>query len=115
MSIERSRSKSIDGQWIRENETREFKYGYAVDGANSVAYQAAVKRLADFKIKNESMYKGMLEAEIRALENHGIFVPERKLEEDVNNRVMMLRMLDKINEPLSSENEKTDGAGFKTM
>ena len=39
MSIESSRSSSIDGQWIRDNETKEFEYGYSRSEDAKTDYQ----------------------------------------------------------------------------
>lgn len=87
MSIENSRSSSIDGQWIRDNETKEFEYGYSRSEDSKTAYQKIVERLALNKIKNELLFKGMLDAQLRLFERDGITISREQLIADINKEV----------------------------
>ena len=87
MSIENSRSSSIDGQWIRDNETKEFEYGYSRSEDAKTAYQKIVERLALNKIKNELLFKGMLDAQLRSFERDGITISREQLIADINKEV----------------------------
>lgn len=92
MSIESSRSSSIDGQWIRENEAKEFKYGYSNGDETKTAYQRAVERLALDKIKNELIFNGKLEAQLRAFARDGITISREQLISDINKEVARQRV-----------------------
>ena len=87
MSIENSRSSSIDGQWIRDNETKEFEYGYSRSDDAKTAYQKIVERLALNKIKNELLFRGMLDAQLRSFERDGITISREQLIADINKEV----------------------------
>lgn len=87
MSIENSRSSSIDGQWIRDNETKEFEYGYSKSEDAKTAYQKIVERLALNKIKNELLFNGMLDAQLRSFARDGITISREQLISDINKEV----------------------------
>lgn len=87
MSIENSRSSSIDGQWIRDNETKEFEYGYSRSEDAKTAYQKIVERLALNKIKNELLFNGMLDAQLRSFARDGITISREQLISDINKEV----------------------------
>ena len=87
MSIENSRSSSVDGQWIRDNETKEFEYGYSRSEDSKTAYQKIVERLALNKIKNELLFRGMLDAQLRSFERDGITISREQLIADINKEV----------------------------
>lgn len=87
MSIENSRSSSIDGQWIRDNETKEFEYGYSKSEDAKTAYQKIVERLALNKIKNELLFNGMLDAQLRSFSRDGITISREQLISDINKEV----------------------------
>lgn len=87
MSIENSRSSSIDGQWIRDNETKEFEYGYSKSEDAKTAYQKIVERLALKKIKNELLFNGMLDAQLRSFARDGITISREQLISDINKEV----------------------------
>ena len=84
MSIEKSRSNSIDEQWIRDNETKEFEYGYSKSEELKTAYQKVVERLALHKIKNELLFNGMLDAQLRSFSRDGITISKEQLIKDIN-------------------------------
>ena len=89
MSLERGRSSSIDGQWIRENETKEFGYGYySNDDEKNATYQSAVESLALFKMKNELLFNGMLEAKLRRFANEGITISKEEFLADIKRAVI---------------------------
>lgn len=87
MSIENSRSSSIDGQWIRDNETKEFEYVYSKSEDAKTAYQKIVERLALNKIKNELLFNGMLDAQLRSFARDGITISREQLISDINKEV----------------------------
>lgn len=87
MSIENSRSSSIDGQWIRDNETKEFEYGYSKSEDAKTTYQKIVERLALNKIKNELLFNGMLDAQLRSFARDGITISREQLISDINKEV----------------------------
>lgn len=87
MSIENSRSSSIDGQWISDNETKEFEYGYSKSEDAKTAYQKIVERLALNKIKNELLFNGMLDAQLRSFARDGITISREQLISDINKEV----------------------------
>lgn len=87
MSIEKSRSNSIDEQWIRDNETKEFEYGYSKSEELKTAYQKVVERLALHKIKNELLFNGMLDAQLRSFSRDGITISKEQLIKDINKEV----------------------------
>lgn len=87
MSIEKSKSSSIDGQWIRDNESKEFEYGYSRSDDAKTAYQIIVERLALNKIKNELLFNGMLDAQLRTFASDGITISREQLIDDINKEV----------------------------
>ena len=87
MSIENSRSSSIDGQWIRDNETKEFEYGYSRSEDAKTAYQKIVERLALNKIKNELLFNGMLDAQLKSFARDGITISREQLISDINKEI----------------------------
>lgn len=108
MSIEKGRSKSIDGQWIRDNETKEFKYEYSRGDDVKPAYQKVVERLALNKIKNELLFNGMLEAQLRAFDKDGIIISRQQLIDDINREVARQRVSFDLGNEVSLELPKVD-------
>lgn len=102
MSIENSRRNSIDGQWIRDNETKEFEYGYSKSEDSKTVYQKIVERLALNKIRNELIFKGMLDAQLRSFARDGITITREQLIQDINKEVARQRTSFDLN------NEDTD-------
>lgn len=68
MSIEKSKRHSIDGQWIIDNEAKEFEYGYSNGKFKKSDYQRSIEMLAAEKIKSELTFNWKLEAQFRAFE-----------------------------------------------
>lgn len=87
MSVENSRSGSIDGQWIRDNENKEYKYDYSHSNDEKTTYQKIVERLALNKIKNELLFNGMLDAQMRSFARDGITITKEQLMQDINKEV----------------------------
>ena len=108
MSIESSRRNGIDGKWIRENETKEFEYGYTTDTENKTSYQRAVKMLALEKIKNELIFSGMLEAQLRAFARDGIVISREQLISDINKEVARQSINHDLESKISFDESKTD-------
>lgn len=108
MSIEKGRSKSIDGQWIRDNETKEFKYEYSRGDDVKTAYQKVVERLALNKIKNDLLFNGMLEAQLRAFDKDGIIISRQQLIDDINREVARQRVSFDLGNEVSLELPKVD-------
>ena len=92
MSIEKSRSKGIDGQWIRDNETKEFEYEYSNSSDVKISYQKAVEMLALEKIKNELIFDGKFESQLRAFARDGITISRQQLIDDINKEVAKQRL-----------------------
>ena len=87
MSIENSRSNSIDGQWVRDNETKEFEYDYSKSEDAKSTYEIIVETLAQNKINNDLLFKGMVDAQVRLFERAGITISREQLMTDINKEV----------------------------
>ena len=92
MSIESGKRSSIDGQWIRENETKEFKYGYSSDAGTKTDYQRIVEMLALEKIQHELIFERLVESKIKAFARDGITISKEQLLSDVNREVTRQRI-----------------------
>lgn len=87
MSLESGskKSRSIDGGWIRENETKEYK----LDNENSqfdkksAYYQLILKRLKEYKASFPMQYERMIDSHVEELQKRGFNVTREQIIEDI--------------------------------
>lgn len=88
MSLESGskKSRNIDGGWIRENETKEYK----LDNENSqfdkksAYYQLILKRLKEYKASFPMQYERMIDSHVEELQKRGFNVTREQIIEDIN-------------------------------
>lgn len=80
--------RSIDGRWINNNETKEFRYGNNTrEQSFKTEYQRIVEKLAKNKLEHELLFEGMINAQLRTLARDGITISREQLMADVNKEV----------------------------
>ena len=99
--------RSIDGRSIVQGESREYRYGYDKEQESLLQkqYQMIISMLADYKLKNESIFLNMVDATIRRYANDGINISKEELLRDINRELYKRELVDDEFE-LDDENRK---------
>ncbi len=91
MSLESGSRRAIDNQWVRENETNEYRINYIED-----EYTKAVRILA--KSRRVPWFEELLSSCIRRLEGKGYTINPDEFVYDIDKKVRLNDLFDAANE-----------------
>ena len=91
MSLESGSRRAIDNQWVRENETNEYRINYIED-----EYTKAVRILA--QSRRVPWFEELLSSYIRRLEGKGYTINPDEFVYDIDKKVRLNDLFDAANE-----------------
>ena len=106
MSLESGSRRAVDNQWVRENETNEYRINYIED-----EYTKAVRILA--QSRRVPWFEELLSSYIRCLEGKGYTINPDEFVYDIDKKVRFNDLFDAANELNSSLNPSL-GKTFET-